>query len=74
MKVAMRPTGRIVFSCIRIGLYQGYYGVHEKKMRSLFMHGELLSRRKQVARQKENDQGACQTGKSARVQERRRER
>ena len=55
MKVMMRPTGRIIFSCNLACLYQGYYGVHQKIMRSLFMHEELLSRRNPAARQKEED-------------------
>ena len=51
MYVEMRPIGRIFSSCNPIGLYQGYYRVHEKKMRSLSQHEEILSRRYSVARQ-----------------------
>jgi len=29
--VEMRPAGRIFSSCIRISLYQGFVGVHERK-------------------------------------------
>ena len=52
MNAMMRSTGRIVFSCAQIGLYQGYDRVHEKKMRSLFVHEEFLSRRISEARKK----------------------
>ena len=52
MKVMVRPTGRIIFSCNLAGLYQGYDRVHQKIMRSLFMHEELLSRRNPTAQKR----------------------
>jgi hypothetical protein len=54
MYVEMRPIGRILSSCIPEGLWSGYLRVHEKKMRHLFVHEELLSRRGRVARQRGN--------------------
>ena len=53
MYVEMRPIGRIFSSCNPIGLYQGYYRVHERKMRSLlctknFSRGENKGRGKQL--------------------------
>ena len=40
----MRPIGRIVSSCIHLRLYQGFYGVPEGMMRSLFRHADFASR------------------------------
>ena len=45
MYVEMRLIGRILSSCIPEGLWSGYLRVHGKKMRSLFVHEEPLSRR-----------------------------
>ena len=41
MEAVVRPIGRIIFSCVLSGLYQGFLRVHRKTMRSLFVHGDI---------------------------------
>ena len=41
MEAVVRPIGRIIFSCVLSGLYQGYLRVHRKTMRSLFVHDDI---------------------------------
>ncbi len=44
MEAVVRPIGRVIFSCVLSGLYQGFLRVHRKTMRSLFVHGDISRR------------------------------